>query len=199
MIEKLPIKIRPISQLDVNFILNSWLKSFRGAFFVKDIHPTTYYAEHHSVCSELLQTCQTYVACSDSDPTEIYGFICAEYISGTLVVHYIYVKHTFRNMGIAKALLAQFAVAPGTMSFYTHHNSVAHKQAAAYQMLYSPYLALLPKYRKGKSKNNLDLNTKIEETEKDGTEFKQHRARGGSKRRITTSEGGSPEDGSPAD
>lgn len=177
MSNELPIKIRPISQVDVPFIFSSWLKSFRSAFFAKDIHPKTYYGGHHKIISSLLQTCTTYVACSESDPTEIYGFICAEHMDGTLVVHYIYTKHTFRNLGIGKKLLEMFPTHQSGVSFYTHHNAVAHKQAAAYHFLYSPYLAFLPEYRTGKPTNNLDLNTKVKEEENDEQEFKRHQSR----------------------
>ncbi len=176
----LPIKIRPIMQLDIPFLMNAWLKSFRGAFFSKDIHPNTYYGNHHGLIGELLQTCTTYVACSDTDSSEIYGFICGEYESSTFVLHYIYVKHTFRNMGIARNLLAQFPVAADGISMYTHHNAIAHKQAAAYHFLYNPYLAFLHKYRKDKTKNDLEVDTKLKpgyETEED---FKRMQARGSS-------------------
>lgn len=191
MSTQMPIKIRPISQLDVPFIMNAWLKSFKGAFFAKDIHPKTYFGNHHSVLRTLLQSCTTLVACSESDPTEIYGFITAEYQDATLVLHYIYVKHTFRNLGIAGQLLAQFPVADSGVSFYTHHNAVAHKQAAAYHLLYNPYLAFLPEYRTNKPSNYLDLNTKVKESETDEFEFKQHHTRGGTptKRRTEGSSG----------
>ncbi len=191
MSQNLPIKIRKLTQLDVGFCFNSWLKSFKGAFFAKDIHPKTYFANHHMLVGELLQSCTTLVACAESDPTEIYGFICAEYMDATLVIHYIYVKHTFRNLGIAKQLLEQFPVGPVGTSFYTHHNAVAHKQAAAYHMLYNPYLSFLPKYRANKPSNYLDLNSKVKESENDEFEFKQHQVRGATpgKRRTEGSEG----------
>lgn len=194
--ENLPIQIRPISQVDVPFVIASWLKSYKGAFFAKDIHPKTYFAGQHRVVSSLLQTCTTWVACAESDPTEIYGFICGEYQGQAFVLHYIYVKHTFRNLGIAKQLLAQFPLTL-PVNFYTHHNAVAHKQAAAYHMLYNPYIALLPEYRKNKTSNNLNLNEKVKESENDEFEFKQHQARGstpGSRRAQGSSGEGSAAD-----
>jgi len=191
MSQTMPIRIRAITQLDVPFVMNAWLKSFKGAFFAKDIHPKTYFGNHHLVLQDLLQSCTTLVACSESDPTEIYGFITAEYQDGALVLHYIYVKHTFRNLGIAGQLLAQFPVSAAGVSFYTHHNAVAHKQAAAYHLLYNPYLAFLPKYRANKPSNYLDLNTKVKESENDESEFKQHHIRGSTpgKRRTQGSAG----------
>lgn len=189
-IEVLPIKIRPLTQLDVSFVFSSWLKSFKGAFFAKDIHPKTYFSEQHRVVASLLSTCQTYVACAESDPTEIFGFICGEYMSGAFVLHYIYVKHTFRNLGIARQLLGQFKV--GDVSFYSHHNAVAHKQAAAYHFLYNPYLALSTEYRKDKPKNDLDLTEKVKEQESDESKFKRQWNRGSTPKRP---ESGSPKSG----
>jgi ribosomal protein S18 acetylase RimI-like enzyme len=175
---EIPVRIRPVSQVDVPFIFNSWLKSFRGAFFAKDIHPKTYYGEHHKIVASLLQTCTTYVACDDNDPTNIYGFVCGEYMDGAFVLHYIYVKHTFRNFGIATKLIQKFPIAAPGISFYTHHNAVSQKIAIAYNFLYSPYLAFLPEYRKNKPKNALDLNTKVKEDEDDEQDYKRRKQRG---------------------
>lgn len=173
MSESLPIVIRPIAQIDVSFIFSSWLRSFKSAFFARDIHPTTYYGNHHELIAELIATSKTYVACSASDSTEIYGFICGEHIGTTFVLHYIYVKHTFRNLGIGRQLLAQFPVDDSGVSFYTHQTGVAAKQAAAYHMMYNPYLAFLSRYRKGKSKNSLNLNEKVQEHDNDEQEYKR--------------------------
>lgn len=142
-----PIRIRKATEADVNFIFNSWLKSMRGGPMSKDVNNTTYYSEHHKVVERLLKSCETYVACSEADVAELYGYICAEKVQGVFVLHFAYVKHTFRGIGIGSALLNAYSHDASTASFYTHHTHMAQKLAAKYNMVYNPYIALIPEYR----------------------------------------------------
>lgn len=172
--KELPIRIRKIDQTDVPLIFNSWLKSYKGAYFAKGIHPKSFYAEHHKVVSNLLQTCETFVAVDDSDATNVYGWICGEYIDGFLVVHFIYVKHTYRNLGVATALLRQFQVHDSGVSFYTHHNMISERLAVAYRFMYNPYMALIQDYRANKLKNDLDVSIKVKDDSDDPRKRRYH-------------------------
>ena len=140
MDKKLPIRIRKANQEDVNFIFNSWLKSFRGSRFAQDMSNTIYFNEHHKVLERLAKTSEIIIACADKDPEQIFGYICVEKIEGVFVLHYIYVKHTYRGMGIAKLLLSAFEREPDTTGCYTHHTRIAEKLAGKYDLVYHPYL-----------------------------------------------------------
>jgi GNAT superfamily N-acetyltransferase len=113
---------------------------------------TIYYTEHHKVVERLLRGCQVYVACNKDDDSELYGYICAENVDGIFVLHYIYVKHTYRMFGIAKQLLNVYEHDPSKASLYTHHTKVADKLAPRYQMVYSAYIGMTPDYRKEEAK-----------------------------------------------
>lgn len=131
------------------FIFNSWLKSYRESFFARGITSTVYYNEHHKVIENLVSTCDTLVASNTNDPTDIYGFVCAEKIDGIFVLHYIYVKHTYRFLGLARLLVTQLEADFGkNAALYTHNTKVAERLAAKYNLIYSPYIALIPNYRK---------------------------------------------------
>lgn len=145
-VEALPIRIRKATEADVPFIFSSWLKSYRQSPTVRNIANTSYYTEHHKVIENLLQSCEVYVACKDTDTAEIYGFICAEVVSGIFVLHYVYTKHTYRGLGIANQLLSAYERADGA-AMYTHFTMPATKLAEKYMFVYNPYIALLPSYR----------------------------------------------------
>lgn len=144
----LPVIVRPAIPADVSFLFSSWLKSFRDSRFAASITTTIFYTEHHKVVERLLKTCEVYVACNPKDQTELYGYICGEKVDGILVVHYCYVKHTYRQLGLGKNLLNKFAHNPAQASIYTHNSKMGERLAARYNFIYSPYLALTPNYRK---------------------------------------------------
>ena len=143
--ESLPIRIRKANQEDVNFIFNSWLKSYRNSLFAKPLNNTVYFTEHHKVLERIAKTCEIIIACSKEDPNQVYGYFCAERIEGIFVLHYVYVKHTYRNMGIAKLLLSTFNKKDDEAGCYTHHTRIAEKLAAKYSLIYHPYLLIQQK------------------------------------------------------
>lgn len=137
-----PVRLRKAGQEDVGFIFNSWLKSFKYSLFARNITNTIYFAEHHKLIERLLKSNETIIACDDNDPSQIFGFISAGYVDGILCVHYIYVKQTFRNLGIGKTLLNAFNHSAEAASVYTHHTRMAEKLAAKYNLVYHPYLLI---------------------------------------------------------
>lgn len=141
------VRLRKATEADVPFIFNAWLSSYRKSYFAKDMHNTIYYSEQHKIIENLLRTCETWVACSDIDPTQIFGFICSEFIDKQFVLHYAYVKQGFRFLGIGTMLLKQTQHDISKAGFYSHHTQAAHKLAAKYRLIYSVYLALSCEYR----------------------------------------------------
>lgn len=145
--QQLPVRIRKASEADVNFIFSSWLKSYRQSQACRNVANTVYYTEHHKVIERLLQSCDVYVACSDTDVADIYGFSCGEVVGGIFVLHYIYVKHAFRQMGLGTQLLQVFQHNADSAAMYTHHTRPADDLAPRYRFVYNPYIALTPDYR----------------------------------------------------
>lgn len=148
-INKLPIRFRAATQEDVGFIFNSWLKSYRNSNFSRFISNTIYFGEHHKLIEELVSQNKVIVACNTEDPNQLFGYICAGEVEGFFVCHYIYVKHTYRNMGLGKELLNQFNHDPAKAGLYTHHTRIADRLAPRYNLVYHPYLAFPNKKETG--------------------------------------------------
>lgn len=159
------VRIRKAIEEDVPFIFKSWLKSCRGMPLAKDLNNTIYYAEHHKVVERLLKSCDVYIACDDADPSDIYGFMCAEYISNVFVLHFAYVKHTYRNLGIGMMLLNAFKPDVSLASIYTHQTPAAVRLAAKFNMYYSPYPALTPDYRNNRPEDKLHIPEELDREE----------------------------------
>ena len=144
MSKELPITLRLANEADLPFIFNSWLRSYKTSHFAKNIESTIYYSEQHKVIEKLLQSYDTIVACDPNDSSQIYGFINAGYTDNFFTLNYIYVKHTFRHMGIGKSLLNAFDHDNQYIGIYTHANHVARKLDQKYNMIYHPYVGLNP-------------------------------------------------------
>jgi GNAT superfamily N-acetyltransferase len=101
------IEIRQGNSSDANFILNSWLKSYRESEFGSDIPKHTYFVGHHELVTKAIQRSQVFCAVSKEDSSQIYGWICLEPGKESKVpsLHYCYVKHPYRGWGIARSLL----------------------------------------------------------------------------------------------
>lgn len=142
---KLPISFRGIEVGDLNFILNSWLKSYRNSYYAIKIPNQIYYQEQKALISNLLGKSQVVVAVNQEDSSQILGFIMFEIgkISLTPVIHYIYVKSPFRKLGIGTELLqeavSQAQYDEGLPLVITHHSREFEK-FCAWVFVYNPYL-----------------------------------------------------------
>lgn len=138
--EELPIRFRKAEQSDVSFIFNSWLKSFRSSRFASTLTSTIYFQEHHKVLERILSLSDIDIAYVEGDPNTIIGYICHAVSCNIFILHYAYVKHTFRGLGIFKALLEEAQHDPQYAGVYTHHTKAMEKQAPKLNMIHHPYL-----------------------------------------------------------
>ena len=152
MEENKSIRLRPMVEDDLAFIFNSWLKSYRFSHFGEKITNTIYFSDHHKIIERLIDHSKVLVACNQEDPTQVYGYIVGGESEGTFVLHFIYVKHTFRNMGVGKTLLDAMGHDKEVAGVYTHHTRMADKLAAKYNFVYHPYLMFDTKEVSGEQK-----------------------------------------------
>jgi hypothetical protein len=162
--KSLPISIRPAAEADIPFIFSSWLKSYRSSRFAQGITNTVFFGEHHKVLEQLFKTANVLIICDQKNSTDIYGYICAEIIDNIFVVHYMYIKHTYRLFGLAKIMMEQFNHSKDSTGICTHLTRVGEKVAAKYNLVYSPYLAYTAEYR-NKAKKQLDERNQKQEEE----------------------------------
>jgi len=99
------VTMRPGEPADIRFILNSWKESFRGAPFAKGVRSQTYFYYQGKLLESLLPRCIVRVLCASSRPEQIVGWACVEPTNEVFIIHYVYVKHRYRNQGIARHLL----------------------------------------------------------------------------------------------
>lgn len=128
------MKIREVRPSDINFIYATWLRSFRyGSTLGKSLTNTVFFFEYNKVIDNLLSKSTVLVACLENDEEIVFGYIVYE----EDIIHYVFIKESFRQMGIAKMLVKQFLVLPDKC---THETFIADAIIKKYNLIYNPFL-----------------------------------------------------------
>jgi GNAT superfamily N-acetyltransferase len=109
---------------DAPFIMQTWQRSYyKGSDFARLIHRTVYDMYNRETIEQILCRHGTHVTIGhdpESDDT-IYGYIVLEEDTADMpIVHYLFVKEAWRQLGIATKLIT--ATVPDPMRcYFTHH------------------------------------------------------------------------------
>lgn len=134
------IEIREAYLADVPFIFATLLKSYRYASnFARKISNEIFYKYHHMFLDSCLKRpgSKVLVAHPKGEPDVILGYLLTEKaVDGLDIIHYTYVKKSFRQMGIARALWAKLENKNYTITHYTVDADWIIKK---YNLVYNPY------------------------------------------------------------
>jgi len=137
----LPVELRRARKSDIPFITSSWLKSHRYGYSSQSVPNTVYYHQHHKILEEVIPRSVVLVACNHEDPDQILGWMCAEVVDTAMVIHYVYVKKSFRKFGLAKRLVQTMAEVEDPPAFMcTHSNREVRDIVEKKEIIYNPYL-----------------------------------------------------------
>ena len=139
------VAIREGEPSDLAFVLDSWRASYRGASGdVGHVSESRYRSAHGAMSARLAQRSRLLVACLESAPDVIVGWVLVE---GGPVVHYVYVRGDARHGGIARGLLAEAGIGTKTAAVYTHRTAALHAWRRMHpecRWEYDPWLAFEP-------------------------------------------------------
>lgn len=119
-------KLRPYKESDLNFVRNSWAKSYyKGAEYVDFLSPNEFNERHRPIREDLLNRSNSaiVIACSSQDEDLILGWILVEKPPKGTILHYLYVKEAFKKEGISDALLEVLKEAPIMITHMTDRAS----------------------------------------------------------------------------
>jgi len=111
---RLPVVLRRRIPEDTALVFSSWLRSSRNGNAYANIGNEVLFYWLHRLIEEIWNdpSVAWVVACSPADPTQVYGWLCAQQattLAGDLyIVHYLYVVKAYRRFGIGSRLLATF-------------------------------------------------------------------------------------------
>lgn len=131
-LEKLVV-FRELRKGEINFVLNSWLKGLRkDVNYFRSIPPKIYFELYEESIRDVLKTSDCLVATPKDEPNLILGYLVSEERSDKyLVLHYVYVKSNFRNLGLANYMIE--TMARGRDLIGTHYSSKFSK------ILFNPF------------------------------------------------------------
>jgi GNAT superfamily N-acetyltransferase len=90
---------------DDNFILSSWVQSYRHNPLFGAMPVDLYFSRYRKHALNILERSYAHVAADPTDPNVVFGYCIYRFIGDVPVVSYIYVKQAFRRFGIATILL----------------------------------------------------------------------------------------------
>lgn len=134
--------IRPARTEDINFVFDSWLKSWRKSRYAGVVPNHLYYATYRATIESLVaRGAMLTIACHPVNTDHILGWICTEQtLDGYAVVHYLYVKDPFLKLGVDKELLeAVTGITPGFYTFcYTQVKDALEKEWPGQRWQWAP-------------------------------------------------------------
>ena len=137
--EPLPIHVRSMTEADVPLVMNSWLKSFRDCAATWGVGNDEYYATQKKVITKLLEVSSVAIACDPSDHEQVFGWVCWTPRNKDVVIHYVYVKHLFQRMGVARELME--VANPHDLPIYaTHVGPASNDLKATVPHRYKPFI-----------------------------------------------------------
>jgi GNAT superfamily N-acetyltransferase len=134
--------LRDMEGQDAPFIFSSWLKSYRESPAVRSVPNQVYYKQHHALIENIFldPNCVAIVAHPPGEPNVIAGYLVAEKYedSGLLVVHWAYVKHSYRGQGLFRQLVEE-AKEQTLIHCFTHFTTKIRQPAKEAGFIYNPY------------------------------------------------------------
>jgi hypothetical protein len=134
---EMPSVYRPPIDGDTNFILSSWLKSFRQSPSARNLDNTTYFNAHKKHVQRTLTNSLITMIVSPEDANEILGY--AVFTHNPNVLHYIYIKSFARQLHLATDLIATL-FPPGSEVIITHKNKNTPHISKHHTFHFYPYL-----------------------------------------------------------
>jgi GNAT superfamily N-acetyltransferase len=114
------ITTRMMKPNDLNFVFDSWLKSWRSNKYAGVIPNNLYYSTYRSTIEGLVgRGAEVVVAVNSEDEDHILGYVCFETTpDGFSCIHYLYVKDPYLKRGVDAILLEQVkGQKPGFFTF----------------------------------------------------------------------------------
>lgn len=128
---RLPFALRSATSLDFAMIASSWMKNYQTSRAAQAVDPAIYSEHQGRLVDRLVREFTPLLAVNEAKPEEIHGWICGA--GGWLrdggspwpVIHYLYVKRSYRKFGIGRTLAD--ALTGGRPAFFTHLPPVREK------------------------------------------------------------------------
>ena len=139
------VLVRPYSNGDEGIVVANWARQIRRLDPFSAMSPEAFRRHVHQVVVPLLSRAPTVMACCPEEPSQVYGFICGETSGDEQVLHFLYVRSTWRRGGVATTLLRFLFPALGNqLLWFTYPARAARYHSERWRLSFNPYMAVLP-------------------------------------------------------
>lgn len=141
MIPSESLGFRSFHESDHAFIFATWLRCYRHtSYFSKRIRNPEFFKGHWKIVDAILKkpSTQVLIAHPRDDEETILGYLVCD-LENRKLVHFLYVKETFRMMGIARKMMANLELEIEKI-FFTHWTYPVDEFMRKWpDMIYDPY------------------------------------------------------------
>jgi predicted GNAT family acetyltransferase len=107
---------------DLPFIYSTWLKSLRyGNSWYRTIDKDAYFTKYKQAITRILQASTITIVCFKDEPEVILGYSVHMDLGESTLLHWVYVKRSWRGMGFASLLV------PANTSTVSHITGLGSK------------------------------------------------------------------------
>jgi len=135
----IPIAIRPATPDDASLVFATWLNAFKyGGSWAENVPDAIYFSHHHALIEAILlrPTARCLLLCKGDEPGFVYGWVVFEIPN---VVHFCYVKKSFRGLGFGKRLIEATGIQPTSAIQFTHPTRKGLSWAKKLGAVLNPY------------------------------------------------------------
>jgi ribosomal protein S18 acetylase RimI-like enzyme len=147
MAQGLKFVLRDAQPDDLAFCIHAWAQESEQAPAATGVPHQVFAPYQRRLIARVLQGASTTIACSPEASDHAYGFVASgpDY-RGHPVVHWVYVKSTFRDMGLGRALLehALQGRIGGWVTFASQRSLSRRAESSLrrYGLTYNPFLLI---------------------------------------------------------
>lgn len=132
-----------MKEADKNFILATWLRTYRvDSPMTRGIPNTAFYKSHQKIIESIWdrKNSKTLTAALKEDEDVIVGYLCFE-PGGIPTIHFCYIKFPFQGNGIANLLFSAAEINLEEPAEYTHYTKACDTLRIRFPKLqFNPYL-----------------------------------------------------------
>lgn len=131
MVTEAGLTFRAAGAEDLPFVMDSWGRSYRrGNKAFAALSPDDFHRFHRPIRERILARASCLIAAGEGEPWLILGYVVHESIPSCDILHYVYVRDTFKkDFGLAASLVNR--AIKKSPCFYTHLTHRASRILAA--------------------------------------------------------------------
>jgi hypothetical protein len=132
----------PMNESHLDLVYGTWLRNmYENCSHFRQVRHGNYRKGQARIIDHLLRGANVLMASAPGGGSDM-GWVCYEQKGGDFILHYIYVRSTFRRNGIATALLRHAGCDVGAQPITcTHWTDIMPRYRQKWQLNYNPYIA----------------------------------------------------------